>query len=76
METLSQAVQRYGELSGKFLRMRPPRGILELAKLSDRSGLFGRQDLPGTTELLEGETVEVAGGGSRRPNGNGWGSGG
>lgn len=40
-----------------------PRGILELAKLSDRSGLFGQQDLPGTTELLEGETVEVAGGG-------------
>lgn len=42
-----------------------PRGILELAKLSDRSGLFGWQDLPGTTELLERRwrwPVVVAGG--------------
>lgn len=53
-----------------------PSGISELAKLSDCSGLSRRQDLPGTTELLEGETVGVAGGGSRRLNGNGWGSGG
>lgn len=55
VEALSQAVRRYGEL----------------AKPSDRSGLLaGQQELPGTAELLEGDSG--GGGGSRRQGGAKW----